>query len=50
MGEDDACNPTAQFFIKGERRGTQCFKWTCKCCKGCRFYDLVENVGFKLLP
>ena len=20
--------------MKGERRGTQCFKWTCKCCKG----------------
>ena len=23
MGEDDEHNPTAQFFIKGERRGTQ---------------------------
>ena len=68
MGEDDARNPTALFFIKGERRGTQCFEWTSKCCigkfvgrlhklavhiagcKGCRSCDLVENVGFKLLP
>ena len=34
MGEDDARNPTGDFVIKGERRGTQCFEWTCKCCKG----------------
>ena len=25
MGENDVHNPTAQFLIKGERRGTQCF-------------------------
>ena len=34
MGEDDARNPTGDFVIKGERRGTQCFEWTCRCCKG----------------
>ena len=34
MGEDDALNPTAQFLIKGEKRGTQCYEWTCSCCKG----------------
>ena len=34
MGEDDACNPTCNFFIKGERKDTQCWEWTCKCCKG----------------
>ena len=34
MGEDDARNPTGNFVIKGERKGTQCWEWTCKCCNG----------------
>ena len=34
MGKDDARNPTAQFLIKGERRGTHWVEWTCQCCKG----------------
>ena len=34
MGEDDARNPTAELVIKSGRRGTKCFEWTCRCCKG----------------
>ena len=44
MGEDDARNPTAQFLIKGERRGTQCFERTCKCCMQGKFVGRLHKL------
>ena len=34
IGEEDARNPTGEFVVRGELKGNQCWKRTCKCCGG----------------
>ena len=47
MGEDNVCNPTGCFVKKGERRGTQCFESTCKCCKG-KFIGRIHKLAMHI--